>query len=72
MGWLAEFCLMESSRVRERRVAWGLTVMENIAGAPTAYERKMLDNYVRGILTLEEVIILVESRRQADDSSDEN
>lgn len=56
---------MESESVRRHRVEWGLAAARNTLGEPSAYERDMLDKYVRGVLTLEEVIILVEMKQQA-------
>jgi hypothetical protein len=56
---------MESASVRKRRVEWALAVTQDTSAAASAYERKLLDKYVHGILTLEEVIILVETQKQA-------
>jgi hypothetical protein len=54
---------MESESTRRRRVEWGLAAARNTLGEPSAYECDLLDKYVCGALTLEEVIILVEMKQ---------
>jgi hypothetical protein len=60
---------MENEQVRRHRVEWGLAVAENTLEAPSMYERDLLEKYVRGILSLEEVILLVEIRKHATKSN---
>jgi hypothetical protein len=56
---------MESEQVRRQRVNWGLAVAPNVLVMPSPYERGLLEKYVCGSLTLEEIILLLEMREQA-------
>jgi len=45
--------------IRAKVVAAALTVTENTAIAPSQYELLLLNKYVRGVLSIEEVIALL-------------
>jgi hypothetical protein len=45
---------------RERAVAWALTITQNTPLAPKQHEQQLLNQFVAGELTLDEVISLLE------------
>ena len=51
---------METVEQRAGRVAWALKMTHNTRLAPDAAERQLLDQYVRGVLTLDEVMARLE------------
>jgi hypothetical protein len=51
---------MEGEGNRARLVAAALVMTENTAIALSRYELELLDKYVHGVLTIEEVIILLQ------------
>lgn len=46
---------MKTEQERQKAVAWALAVAENTPIAPDAYELALLDQFVRGVLTLDQV-----------------
>lgn len=56
---VAEFCCMKSQEKRVKVVAAALKLTENTAIAPSQYELHLLEQYVSGALTIDEVIALL-------------
>ncbi len=56
---------MENQQTRSRAVTWALEITENTSLAPSPYERHLLDEYVRGTLSIDEVIELLEDPSQS-------
>ncbi|WP_210521020.1 hypothetical protein [Hymenobacter terricola] len=51
---------MENTEKRTKRVTWALAMTSNTPIAPCAYERGLLDRYVLGHLSLDQVLLLLE------------
>lgn len=47
---------MEGKTQRYRAVQWALAVTRNTELAPKLYERQLLAQYIRGVLTIDQVI----------------
>lgn len=54
---------MKTQEARAKLVATALTMTENTTISPSAYELQLLEKYVRGVLTIDEVIVLLEYPR---------
>ena len=54
--------VLGTEQARRRAVLIALSLSENTPLAPQAYERMLLDQFIRGELTLDQVIIQLELR----------
>ena len=54
---------MTTIDIRAKRVAWALALTENTSIAPAGDEKALLDYYVQGVLSLEDVIELLEGKQ---------
>ena len=57
---------MKSRAERARQVSWALAMTRNTRLAPDAYERGLLAEYVRGLLTLDEVAEQLNKREKGE------
>lgn len=47
---------METKTQRYRAVQWALAMTKNTPRAPQAYERQLLAQFIRGVLTIDQVL----------------
>lgn len=54
---------MESAVQRRKAVQFGIALTRGTAIAPDQYERQLLAQYIRGVLTIEQVVQCLEERQ---------
>jgi hypothetical protein len=57
--------ILASERGRQRLLTAALRITENTSIAPNDYERRLLDQFVEGQLTIDEVVAQLDAYQQA-------
>lgn len=58
--------LLDTEQARQRMVTAALEFTQHTAVAATAYERLLLEQFVRGVLTIDEVLLRLEDSQAKD------